>query len=190
MNNLSKRGKANSIATFDFSTLYTKIPHHKLIFVLNSLVDFCFNGGECTHIGIDYFGAKWTNEPSKFNIKFDNNTLKTAIKYLLDNSYFKLGENIFRQIIGIPMGSDPAPFVANLFLYFYENKWMLDLKKKDLLLARKLSNIFRFIDDLNATNDNMIFQRSYKDPVGTRKIKHDFSASFLDLDIKIINNKL
>jgi len=141
-----------------------------------------------------FIGAKWTNEPSKFNIKFDKITLKAAIKYLLENSYFKLGDSIFRQIIGIPMGSDPAPFFANLFLYFYENKWMLDLKKKDILLARKLSNIFRFIDDLNAINDNMVFQRSYKDiyPVEMvlgRENKDDFSASFLDLDIKIINNK-
>jgi len=53
MNKLSQRGKANTISTFDFSTLYTKIPHHKLISVLNSLVDFCFNGGEFTHIGVD-----------------------------------------------------------------------------------------------------------------------------------------
>jgi len=92
------------------------------------------------------------------------------------------------------MGSDPAPFFANLFLYFYENKWMLDLKKKDLLLARKLSNIFRFIDDLNAINDNMIFQQSFKDiyPVEMvlgRENKDNFSASFLDLDITIIDHK-
>jgi len=120
--------------------------------------------------------------------------LKAAIKYLLDNSYFTLGENIFRQIIGIPMGSDPAPFFANLFLYFYENKWMLALKKKDLLLARQLSNIFRFIDDLNAINDMMTFERFYKDIYPeelqlARENKDSLSASFLDLDIKIIDHK-
>ena len=55
----------------------------------------------------------------------------------------------FCQIIGIPMGFDPASFFANLFLYFYQIKWMNKLKKNDLIKARKLSNIFRFIDDLN-----------------------------------------
>ena len=28
------------------------------------------------------------------------------------------------------MGSDLAPFIANLFLDFYENKWLLDTKKE------------------------------------------------------------
>ena len=36
--------KAKSISTFDFSTLYTKLPH-EIIEVLNSLVEFVFNGG-------------------------------------------------------------------------------------------------------------------------------------------------
>ena len=41
---LNRRGKAKCISTFDFSTLYTKIPHKKLLFVLNEITDFCFNG--------------------------------------------------------------------------------------------------------------------------------------------------
>ena len=46
------------------------------------------------------------------------------------------------------MGSDPAPFFANMFLYFYEGKWIKDLQKKDLIKARKPCNAFRFIDDM------------------------------------------
>ena len=45
MNGLNKRRKAASVLTFDFSTLYTKLPHDKLLMVLNSLIDFCFDGG-------------------------------------------------------------------------------------------------------------------------------------------------
>lgn len=40
----------------------------------------------------------------------------------MNNCYFKFGNKVLRQIISIPMGSDPAPFIANLFLYYYENK--------------------------------------------------------------------
>ena len=43
MNGLNKRRKAASVSTFDFSTLYTKLPHNKLLMVLNSLIDFCFD---------------------------------------------------------------------------------------------------------------------------------------------------
>ena len=38
-------------------------------------------------------------------------------------------------------------YFANLFLYFYESKRINKLKKNDLIKARKLCNIFRFIDD-------------------------------------------
>ena len=78
--------------------------------------------------------------------------MKAAVAYLLDNCFFKIGKKLFRQIIGIPMGSDPAPFFANLFLYFYESKWLKELKRIDLSRARRFGNTFRFIDDLTAIN--------------------------------------
>ena len=58
--------------------------------------------------------------------------MKDAVSYLLSNCYFTVGPKIFCHIIGIPMVSDPAPFFANLFLYYYESRWMNELKKKIL----------------------------------------------------------
>ena len=83
-----------------------------------------------------------------------------------------------------------APFFANLFLYYYEKKWITDLKKKDLLKARKLGNIFRFIDDLSAINDNREFEKNcqqiYPEELELGKENLDNNeASFLDLNIKI-----
>ena len=75
------------------------------------------------------------------------------------------------------MGSDPAPFFANLFLYYFESKWINDLKKQDLLLARKLSNIFRFIDDLSVVNDDdKIFEKKHQKYIssGTRTYQGKF----------------
>ena len=47
MNGLNKQRKATSVLTFDFSTLYTKLPHNKLLMVLNKFIGFCFDGEEC-----------------------------------------------------------------------------------------------------------------------------------------------
>ena len=192
--NLNKRNRARSISTFDFSTLYTKIPHDKLIFVLHSLIDFCFNGGICDYIGVTDYGSHWVNDHSKYTIWFDRKRIKDAVSYLLSNCYFTIGKKLFRQIIGIPMGSDPAPFFANLFLYYYENKWLVQLKKNDLCKARKFSNTFRFIDDLNAMNDCGEFERHcheiYPDELELGKENlNDSEASFLDLDIRIVDQK-
>ena len=34
----------------------------------------------------------------------------------------------FGQLFGIPVDSDPATFMANLILYYYEKKWFLFTK--------------------------------------------------------------
>ena len=43
-----------------------------------------------------------------------------ALSYLLDNIYIRFGTKLYRQIVGIPMGTNCAPLVADLFLYCYE----------------------------------------------------------------------
>ena len=137
VNKLNKRNKAKSISTFDFSH-HTKLPHNKLLMVLHHLIDFCFDGGENKFIQFKNIGARWAKEVNNNCLGFNKQQMKDAVSYLLSNCYFTVGHKIFCQIIGIPMGSDPAPFFANLFLYYYESKWMNELKKKDLIRARKL----------------------------------------------------
>ena len=55
---LNSRNSAKSIKTYDFSTLYTKIPHQKLLDVLSELVDFCFQGGTHEQILVSDSGAR------------------------------------------------------------------------------------------------------------------------------------
>ena len=40
-----------------------------------------------------------------------------ALTFLLDNIYIRFGSKLYRQIVGIPMGT---PLVADLFLFCYE----------------------------------------------------------------------
>ena len=194
INKLNTRNRAKSISTFDFSTLYTKLPHKKLESVLHHLIDFCFNGGTKKFLLIDNYGARWVSDVRKNKICWSRQQIKDAVSYLLTNCNFTVGSKILCQIIGIPMGSDPAPFFANLFLYYFESEWMNDLKKNDLILARKLSNIFRFIDDLSVVNDDGIFEVNIKDiyPKELELTKENYNsseASFLDLNISIKDNK-
>ena len=48
------------------------------------------------------------------------------IRFLVDNIYIQVGNRMFRQTIGIPIGTDCAPLLANLFLFHYEYKFMLN----------------------------------------------------------------
>ena len=51
MNGLNKRRKTTSVSVFDFST---KLPH-KLLMILNSSIDFCFDGGESKYITVNSY---------------------------------------------------------------------------------------------------------------------------------------
>jgi len=182
------------MATFDFSTLYTKIPHESLLDVLNTLSDFCFQGGANDVISVSGTSARWVTKKSNASVKFSKDFFKEALSYLMGNCYFTFGDNIFRQIIGIPMGSDPAPFMANLFLYHFESKWIKSLKKENLQKARRFSNTFRFIDDLLTINDNNLFLENFES-IYPPELKLNLESSgdritFLDIELRNINGRL
>ena len=71
---------------------------------------------------------------------------------------------------------------------------MNELKKNDLIKERKLGIISRFINDLNSMNDGRNFESSYSN-IYPEKLQlgkentHKHEASFLDLDIKIKDEK-
>ena len=78
--NLKKRGKGKSTIAFDFTTLYTKIPHWKLLKVLNELNDFCFDEEYNKYISVNEFGARWISKPDSYFVIFDRFSFKKAIK--------------------------------------------------------------------------------------------------------------
>ena len=43
-----------------------------------------------------------------------------TLNFLLDNSYIRFDFKLYRQIVAIPMGTNCAPFVTDLFLLCYE----------------------------------------------------------------------
>ena len=59
------------------------------------------------------------------------------------------------------MESDPAPFIANSLLYYYEKKWLFK-QERELQIVTIFSNIFRLIDDLCTVNQNR-FENNYSD---------------------------
>ena len=45
--------------------------------------------------------------------------------YLSDNIYIRFGTKLYRQIVGIPVGTKCAPLVADLFLFLMFSKLKL-----------------------------------------------------------------
>ena len=67
-----------------------------------------------------------------------------ALTFLLDNFFIRFGTNLYRQVGGIPMGTNCAPLVADLFLFCYERDFMMSLS--DVIDAFNTTS--RYLDDI------------------------------------------
>ena len=65
-----------------------------------------------------------------------------TLTFLLDNIYIRFGAKLYRQIVGIPMGTNCAPLVADLFLFCYERDFMFyqDEKKQAISACLRRSD--------------------------------------------------
>ena len=94
------------------------------------------------------------------------------------------------------MGTDGAPYLANLFLYYYEWNFMDRLvKAKDLKTATLFNKTSRYIDDLFTLNNdgamNELMDSIYPPELKLNKENDDDShTTFLDLSITIEDERL
>ena len=192
LDKINQRKGAKCISTYNFSTLYTNIEHSSLIKELNDIIDFTFKGGNKKSILVFNDKAVWSSHKDN---AFTKDNIKLATKHLIKECYFTVGNAVFVQTIGIPMGIDPAPFWANLYLYTFESRFMDDFRKSDTAKARKFHGCARFIDDLVCLNDGGEFRDSFRQIYPNElelKCEHQIEqkhATFLDLDIKISDEK-
>ena len=100
--------------------------------------------------------------------------------------HVRFGGQLFRQMVGIPMGTNCAPLLANLFLYSIENEFLDNLiKEGKRKLARKFSLSFRYIDDLISFNNKrfkeFISDIYPKELTISETTESTSAASYLDL---------
>ena len=82
-----------------------------------------------------------------------------ALHYLLDNLFTRFGSKLYRQIVGIPMGTNCAPLVADLFLFCCERDFMLSLSDNNQSdIIEDFSSTSRHSDDL-LNIDNPYFEQ-------------------------------
>jgi hypothetical protein len=143
------------------------------------------------YIKITSSRAYWSNKKCPQNVFLDCNQLILLIEWLIDNTYVVVGDCVFRQTVGIPMGTDCAPFLANLFLFSYEFDYLNKLlKQKKFKILYKFRYCARYIDDLLLiNNDNFLVSNKHDIyPIEldlTSDDKCDQQVHFLDLDILI-----
>ena len=121
--------------------------------------------------------------------KFTEDDVVRMLDFLIDDIYVECGGHIFQQVIGIPMGTNCAPLLADLFLYSYEADFIQSLLKSDKRhLAKSFNFTFRFIDDEMSLNNNKF--GDFVDAIYPEELEikdttdADNQASYLDLSLK------
>ena len=115
-----------------------------------------------------------------------------ALLYLLDNIFIRFGSKLYRHIVGIPIGTNCAPLVADLFLFCYERDFMLSLSDNDQAdIIEAFNSTSRYLDDL-LNIDNPYFEQMvgqiYPTELQLNKANSsDTEAPFLDLNLSITN---
>ena len=117
----------SQVSSFDFSTLYTSLPHDLIKAKVLSLVKWFFNRESNTYL--------FTSDKAGFfsNKKYDSYTCWTctelceAFTFLMENIYVQFYGMVYQQIVVIPMDTNCAPLIADLFLYCYERDFMSNL---------------------------------------------------------------
>ena len=145
----NKRYLATSISTYDFSTLYTTLPHDLIKEKLINLIQKTFAREQKPFLACNTEHAFFTDEHVQRYTIWTFPEVCESLSFLLDNIFVRYGNAIYRQVIGIPMGTNCAPLVADLFLYCYERDFMLGLKsgsQADIISA--FNHTSRYLDDI------------------------------------------
>ena len=142
--------QATSSSTYDFSTLYTPLPHNLIKEKLLYLIERTYYKKEGKlYIACNNKKAFFTSADHYrgYHLWFCQNVCD-AILFLLDNFYIRFGTKLYRPI-GIPMGTSFAPLVADLFLFCYERDFMKYLSSDNQAdVIKAFNSKSRYLDGL------------------------------------------
>ena len=184
LDNLKSRSfsQVSPIKTFDFSTLYTTLPHDKLKTRLKETIHKAFShrnyGSKFVVLG--YNSTYFSNKIQK------GKTCYSEEQVIIDNIFVSFGGILFQQVVGIPMGTNCTPLLADLFLYSYESEFLQKLvKDKKIHEARAFNFTYRYIDDVLSINNSRFAEflpLIYPPELEVKETTDNASAaSFLDL---------
>ena len=151
------------MSTYDFSTHYTTLPHNLIKDKLNDRIERTLQSEGYPYFACNDRNAFLTWKKLKKCHAWSCQNICDALSFLLENIFIRSGTKLYRQVAGIPMGTNCAPLVADLFLFCYKSDFMMPFsadKQADVIDAFNTTS--RYLDDtLNIISvyfDNMLSQ--------------------------------
>lgn len=167
-----------NLVTFDFKNMYTNIELGDLKTRMAAFFSEAFHNDPALQLKItSREEVTWVldhTEGPHYHGPQDRRTIDYVVfsvgnmtewfSYLIDHQYVQFGDRLFRQVYGIPMGTNCAVFVANLYLFTYELEFirhLADTGNRELM--RRLQFVGRFVDDLLGVDADILRDYLYID---------------------------
>jgi hypothetical protein len=154
------------IVTLDVKGLYTNIPHDEGLIAMDDFMN-------------DYYNTK----TSKMLIQLT--------KLVLENNIIEFNGKLYLQLVGCAMGSKMSPNYANVFMHYFESKYLPQAPVQPFLWKRFIDDIFAiftcsdaevqsFIDWINTVHPTIKF-------TAERNVK---GVPFLDTFVRIEKDQI
>ena len=132
--------------------------------------------------------SKHTDSFHVFTVK----EIHQLVRFVVMNTFIKNGSKVRRQVRGIPMGTNCAPLLANLYLYSYEADWINNMSVTHIKQAREFHLSFRYIDDLMSLDNPHVDMFTKDGPYPADLILNDTTGNtdelhFLGMTISSMN---
>ena len=146
----------NHVTNIIFFWLFHAIYNHTLSEIENKLTSiirnaFIFKNGNrrYKYLASGHDETYFVKEHSDSKNKLSEDDIIKMLEFLVDSIFLVFAGKVFQQTVGIPMGTNCAPLLANIFLYSYEEEFI-----QSLLSTRKKQHLtYRYIDDVLSINN-------------------------------------
>ena len=124
-------------------------------------------------------------EDHKHNILKSSQKVDEAVSFLLNNICIRFGTKLYKQIIGIPLGTYFTSFIVVLFMFCNERYFLLSISHKNhASIIEEFTSTSRYLDDLlNIDHDYFEKKKWLHDLSNSTSLKTntaDTEAPFMD----------
>jgi len=186
LNRIRCTKNVKNLVSADFATLFTKLPHATIKHCLAQLIDLGFNNSKKQFLAVSSRKVFFTSSTQYRGYSYmDRLDVKLMLVHVMDETYVSFAGTIFRQIMGVPMGGNASPLIADLTLSIMEFNYCRNHTRSNIIAVRYIDDILT----LNCPNFTTIAASIYDKELKLEETYAGNHCCFLDLDITLLDGR-
>ncbi|XP_055959216.1 uncharacterized protein LOC130014266, partial [Patella vulgata] len=169
-NTIRDLNRPGKIVSYDVVDLFTNVPRQEAIEVLRTRL----------------------NElEAPLETKLSTDSILDLVTMCLDSTFFTWGDDIYKQVNGLPMGSPLSPLISEIFMTEFENCALRTSPITPIIWLRKVDDTFVVLDE-NDEPMSLLEHLNKQHPriKFTIETEKENTLPFLDVQVIKVNNQM